>query len=256
MHCSSSDKSNKLKGVLLQSLLHSLLFALLVFTVVGLLLLSVGSAARRELIAAAARRRWLVRITAGLLGWLGITAALGLSGLLAAWTAIPPRVLMLPVTYLTVLVSLSFTRSFQQLLAALPLWPLVAVQSYRIAVEILLWLFHQDGRVPIQMTFEGRNLDLLVGVTAPLVAMGVYRQWIGPRGCIVWNLSGMGILLNTIATAATSVPGPLQLDWPGEPFVAIATWPLVWLPAFLAPTALYLHILSIRQALRLGSAGA
>ena len=46
-----------------------------------------------------------------------------------------------------------------------------------------------------------------------------------------------------------SAAGPLHLDWPGEPFTAIAAWPVVWIPALLAPAAISLHAASIRQSL-------
>ncbi|MHC5539854.1 hypothetical protein ACYOEI_16670, partial [Singulisphaera rosea] len=42
---------------------------------------------------------------------------------------------------------------------------------------------------------------------------------------------------------------PLHLDWPGDPFTAIATWPVVWIPALLAPIGIALHVVSILQAL-------
>jgi|GEM_PF-6363278 len=41
--------------------------------------------------------------------------------------------------------------------------------------------------------------------------------------------------------------GPLHLSWPGTPFTAIATWPMVWLPAFLAPLAVFLHGVSLQR---------
>ncbi|RKI05803.1 hypothetical protein D7Y13_21655 [Corallococcus praedator] len=58
---------------------------------------------------------------------------------------------------------------------------------------------------------------------------------------------GLAVLANTIFTVATSAPGPLHLDWPGVPFTAIATWPVIWLPALLAPLAVFLHVMSLCQ---------
>jgi hypothetical protein len=36
--------------------------------------------------------------------------------------------------------------------------------------------------------------------------------------------------------------------WLDEPFTAIATWPVIWIPALLAPVGIFLHIVSIRQS--------
>jgi hypothetical protein len=40
----------------------------------------------------------------------------------------------------------------------------------------------------------------------------------------------------------TSAPGSLHVDGPGESFTVITGWPAVWIPAFLAPVALSLHV--------------
>jgi hypothetical protein len=56
------------------------------------------------------------------------------------------------------------------------------------------------------------------------------------------------MLINAIGTVATSTPGPFHLDWPGEPLTAIATWPVIWVPALLAPIGIFLHVVSICQA--------
>jgi len=37
---------------------------------------------------------------------------------------------------------------------------------------------------------------------------------------------------------------------PGAPLTAITSWPIVWLPAFLMPVAVFLHVVSLRQNLR------
>jgi hypothetical protein len=125
----------------------------------------------------------------------------------------------------------------------------VALQTFRIAVELAFWRLHTEGLAPVQVTFEGRNFDALVGLTAPIVAAGIAFGWLGPRFTIVWNLFGLAMLFNAIGTVATSTPGPLHLNWPGQPFTAIAAWPVIWIPALLAPIGILLHVVSIRQAL-------
>jgi hypothetical protein len=187
-------------------------------------------------------------VAAGLSVWLGATAALALSGVLGDWTARPPRWQFLPLTALGTFVLLTQTRTFRRLMAELPPWQPVALQAFRVGVELAFWRLYIDGVVPVQMTFEGRNLDALVGLTAPVVAAGMAAGWVGPRAAIAWNLFGLAMLINAIGTAATSAPGPLHLGWPGEPFTAIAAWPVIWIPALLAPTGLFLHVVSIRQA--------
>ncbi len=215
--------------------------------VVALVALELAGAARR---AGLAHPRTLAAcVAAGLCVWLCATAALAQSGVLGDWTARPPRWQFLPLTALGTFVLLSRTRTFRRLLAEVPPWRPVALQTFRVGVELAFWRLHMEGLAPVQITFEGRNLDGLVGLTAPVVAAGIAAGWVGPRGAIAWNLFGLAMLVNAIGTAATSAPGPLHLDWPGEPFTAIATWPVIWIPALLAPAGIFLHVVSIRQSI-------
>jgi hypothetical protein len=56
------------------------------------------------------------------------------------------------------------------------------------------------------------------------VTAGIALGWPGSWVTIVWNLFGLAMLVNAIGTVATSTPGPIHLDWPGEPFTMITGW--------------------------------
>jgi hypothetical protein len=210
------------------ALLTGTAVAFVVFVSLGL-----GRAARRA--GLAHPQTLAVSVAAVLVVWLGATAALAQSGLLADWSAFPPRWPLLAITALVTLALLSLTQTFRRLLIEVPPWQLVAIQTFRVGVELAFWRLYVAGFAPVQVTFEGRNFDALVGLTAPVV--------------VAWNLCGLAMLLNAIGTVATSTPGPLHLDWPGAPFTAVAAWPVVWIPALLAPAAIFLHAVSILQSL-------
>jgi hypothetical protein len=213
--------------------------------VVALVTLGITDAARR----AGLPKTHAASVAAGSCLWLGAAAALAQSGVLADWTALPPRWPLLPLTALGMSVLFGLTKTYRRLLAELPAWQPVALQTFRLAVEFAFWRLHMEGVAPLQVTFEGRNFDALVGLTAPVVAAGIAFGWLGPRITIAWNLFGLAMLVNAIGTVATSTPGPLHLNWPGEPFTAIAAWPVIWIPALLAPIGISLHVASIGQAL-------
>jgi hypothetical protein len=185
----------------------------------------------------------------GMIAWLAATAELAQSGFLSAWTSLPPRWPLLPLAALVTFVLIGQTRAFRRLLAEVPSCQPVILQTFRAGVELAFWRLSMEGIAPVQVTFEGRNFDGLVGLTAPVVAAGIAFDWIGPRMTIAWNLFGLAMLANAIGTVATSTPGPLHLNWPGEPFTAIANWPVIWIPALLAPAGIFLHVVSIRQSL-------
>jgi len=213
--------------------------------VVALVTLGLARAGRK----AGQPRALAASVAAGMIVWLTATATLAQSGVLSDWTARPPRWPLLPLSALVTSILLGRTRTFRRMLAEIPPWQTVALQTFRVGVELAFWRLHLQGVAPVQVTFEGRNFDALVGLTAPVVAAGIASGWFGPRMTIVWNLFGLAMLFNAIGTVATSTPGPFHLDWPGEPFTAIATWPVIWIPALLAPIGILLHVVSICQAL-------
>ena len=179
--------------------------------------------------------------------WLLLSKTLADSNFFFDWTATPPRILFLPLTCLLTLIILNRFSKFKELILSIPLWLPILIQSFRILVEASLWQLHRDGLIPIQMTFDGRNFDIFIGVTAPVLAFLVFRKMISSSVILVWNFVGLGLLINVMGTAATSIPGRLHLDWPGEPLTLIGGFPYVWIPGFLAPFAVALHVISIRQ---------
>jgi hypothetical protein len=100
------------------------------------------------------------------------------------------------------------------------------------------------------MTFEGRNFDIISGISAPLiyyfgfVKKAIKRQWI-----IGWNFLCLALLANIVTTAILSAPFPFQQLAFNQPNIAIFYFPFVWLPAFVVPVVLLAHLVSIRQLL-------
>ena len=124
---------------------------------------------------------------------------------------------------------------------------LVGLQSFRIVVEIVLWALAIQHRLSPLLTFEGRNVDILVGLTALPVAWLCFIRRAWPRWiALVWNVAGIAILANIVAHALLSAPTPFQALRTEPPTTIIATQPYIWLPGFLVPLALWLHVASLR----------
>ena len=97
------------------------------------------------------------------------------------------------------------------------------------------------------MTFEGRNFDILSGLSAIVVAVLITKNKISPPLVIAWNFAGLALLVNIVTIAILSMPTPLRV-FMNEPANTIVTkFPVVWLPALLVPLAYGLHFLSLRQ---------
>lgn len=187
----------------------------------------------------------------GLVGWLALTAVLADRGLFDDFRALPPPMLIAIGLPLVTLLALAFSRRLEPFLAALPpTWP-VGAQSFRIAVELVLWQLAVAGVIPDLLSFHGRNWDILVGLSAPVVAYAclVRRAW-PVRVAVWWNWAGIVILLNVVVHAQLSAPTPWQMLETDPPTTFIADWPYIWLPAFLVPLAWLLHAISLRQLRR------
>jgi hypothetical protein len=223
----------------------SLLF---VAIVVGMLVLVLWGAARVASRVSPGAVRGVRVAGVALVGWLALTAVLAERGFFDDFQSMPPRFLPLLGLPLLTLLALTFSRRVAPLLAALPpAWP-VAAQAFRILVEIVLWRLAVAGIVPALLSFHGRNVDILVGLTAPVVAYACFvrRAW-PARVAVWWNWAGIVILLNVVVHAQLSAPTPWRIFETDPPTTFIGDWPYVWLPGFLVPLAWLLHAVSLRQ---------
>jgi hypothetical protein len=222
---------------------------LAVLTILVTVVVSIGAGKIAGRVGQRSAGVFAMAVALAIFAWLAVMAALARSGFLSVWDSRPPHFPLVPLIALSAVVLIHRSKLFGRLMAATPLhWP-VAMQTFRIGVELAFWGLFLAGGAPAQVTFEGRNFDVLVGLTAPLVALAIARFNLGPRAVIVWNVLGLAILSNTIFTTLSSLPGPAHLNWPGAPFTAFGDWPFVWIPGLLAPLAIFLHFFSIRQQL-------
>ncbi|WP_162053051.1 hypothetical protein [Pontibacter pamirensis] len=202
-----------------------------------------------------ATRRTML-IAAVLFAWLVYSSALALQGILSDFSVTPPRLLLIIIPPLISIVWLTFSSSFRQFLAHVPAYWLIMLQVFRVPVEIFLWLQFIAGLTPVQMTFEGRNWDVLTGLTAPVVAWLCYGRGRNLKGlAFAWNIFGLALLLNIVATAILSTPSPFRVFMNEPANTLVAQFPIVFLPAVLVPMAYTLHLFSLRKIL-LGSGSA
>jgi hypothetical protein len=143
----------------------------------------------------------------------------------------------------------TFSKSVKEILPHIPQENIIKLQVFRFYVEVLLWALFASALLPVQMTFEGRNFDVITGVTAMGVAWLITKNKFPKIAVILWNIMGLGLLVNIVAIALLSMPTPFRY-FMNEPANTIVTeFPISFLPAFLVPLAYMLHILSLRKAL-------
>lgn len=187
-------------------------------------------------------------VTLGVVTWLTLLTVLAQAGFFAHFEALPPRFAFAVLPPVLFILLLAGSGRVSRLLAALPASWLVGPQVFRVAVEVVLWLLFLEQRVPVQMTFEGLNYDMLTGLTAPLVALYMARNP-GRKKVVgvAWNILGLALLINIVTIAILSTPTPFRF-FMNEPANAIvADWPFIWLPGFVVPMAFLLHVFSLKQ---------
>ena len=194
--------------------------------------------------AAQSRRTALLAVAAAAL-WMALTWTLANRGVLLAQGPPPPFGIMVAgVLVLAPIVALG--RIGTRIARFVPLWALVAVQSFRLPLEIAMHRLAERGIMPPQMSYSGRNWDILTGASALLVALLLWAGLGGRKLVWVWNVAGLALLLNIVAIAVMSVPtfqyfGPLRVN------VFVMLTPFVWLPAVMVLTALAGHLVILRS---------
>ena len=188
-----------------------------------------------------------LRVAAGLAIWLAYVGALGYAGVLSDASLRPPGIayVLIPV-FLFVGFALVRSAAGLKTALALPLPLLLGAQSFRIGVELLLHQLWIDGVVPRMLTFEGANVDLFIGVSAPLIAWISTRGKTGMRLAFGWNVLGLLALANVAIRSAMTAPGPFNMLHAEVPNMAISTFPFFYIPALFAPLAVALHVLAMR----------
>ena len=121
-------------------------------------------------------------------------------------------------------------------MAGLRLDGLTLLHVVRIPVELVLFGLFVQGAVPQLMTFEGRNWDILVGLTTPVVYYLAFRKNVlGTKSLLLRNIVGLASLLNIVTTALLAVPMSFQRFAFDQPNVAVFHFPfcgcpLAWCP--------------------------
>lgn len=199
----------------------------------------------------AARRMGHGAVTAAALGlWLAATFVLARAGFFQHFESLPPRVMVAATVAIATGMVVTRSAARRGFVDDRTLAVIAALQVFRVPVEVALHGLQVRGAIPVQMTWSGRNVDVFVGLSAPLVAYAFHRARIGRRAFALWHVASFVALVNIVATAALSFPGPMRHFHVGVSAALVATAPFVWLPTLLVPFAAVSHLASLRALMR------
>lgn len=176
--------------------------------------------------------------------WLVVQGLISLSGFYNITQTIPPRFLLAVFPPFLLIVILFISKSGKMFLNSLDIKTIIYLQTMRVPVEIVLYLLSIYKLVPELMTFEGRNLDIIAGFTAPFVAyFGFTKKLLSRNVILIWNIICFGLLLNILVNAVLSAPFSFQKFAFDQPNRAVFYFPYIWLPCFIVPAAFLSHLL-------------
>jgi len=159
-----------------------------------------------------------------------------------------PSAIFLPVIIGAPLLQMS--KRVGQVLDAVPTTWLVALQFYRVLGSqwLVYWLL---GVQPGVWALPAGTGDVLTGLFAVPSAIALATGTAeGRKAAIIWNFFGLADFAVAITIGLITSPGPFQLIVPNPPSIGTGTYPNVLTPAFVVPSSILLHALSLRQLRR------
>lgn len=176
--------------------------------------------------------------------WGLLVSAASLSGFASRFDLFPINAAPLLFLPLLSILWITFSKHSRPVIEALSTTNLLYLQSFRVVVEILLWWLFVQNLLPVQMTFEGRNFDVLSGLLGPLTAF-FFRT--NRTVQIAYHVIGLALLVNIVGTALLSMPTPFRVFMEEPANTIVVQFPFIFLPTFLVPLAYGLHFLALRQ---------
>jgi hypothetical protein len=185
-----------------------------------------------------------------LLGWLVLQAFVTLSGFYTFTKSFPPRFILLTLPALITIILFFIMPKGRQYIDSLNPATLTLLHTVRVAVELVLFWLYINKTIPKLMTFEGRNFDIISGLTAPLVFyFGFVKKRLSATVILIWNVICIGLLINIVLNAILSAPFTFQQFGFEQPNIAVLYFPFTWLPCCVVPLVLFAHLATIRQLL-------
>jgi len=117
-------------------------------------------------------------------------------------------------------------------------------------MEIVLLQLFIHKMIPELMTFEGRNFDIIMGITAPIIGFLYLKKWLRKKGLLVWNIIGLCLILFILLNGLLSAELPFQQFGFEQPNRALAYFPFVLLPATVVPIVIWTHLTDIIKLIR------
>lgn len=177
--------------------------------------------------------------------WCVFQSILAYSGFYQDTKAIPPRfiLVLLPSTLLLIWGLLPKQRTW--MLENRNIRISTFLHTIRIPMEFVLLFLFIHKMIPQLMTFEGRNFDIVAGITALIIGYLYAKGKVNQKQMIIWNVFGLCLILFILVNGLLSAELPFQQFGFEQPNLALNYFPFVLLAAIVVPIVIYTHITDI-----------
>jgi hypothetical protein len=202
-----------------------------------------GSAACGDPPAVAAKRSQTFLVLSAL--WVIAVLADAGSGHLRQWSRTPPPFFILFVFVVVFGIVIARSGIGDRLARGIPLAYLVGFQAFRLPLELVMHRAYTEGVMPLQMSYSGRNFDIVTGITALVLAAVMTRKRVSKGIVLAWNWMGLALLANIVGVAIASTP---RFHYFGADHLNtfVANPPYVLLPAVMVLAAWAGHLVIFR----------
>lgn len=140
-------------------------------------------------------------------------------------------------------VTLLFTKRGKEFIRTINMKTLMTLHFVRVLVESGLFWLSTYKVVPKTLTFEGRNFDILIGLTAPVIYyFGFVKLKLSKSVILAWHVIGLAFLFNVIINTVLTIPD-------SDSNFALGYFPFFLLPSLIVPLVMFSHLASIKQIL-------
>ena len=177
-----------------------------------------------------------------ILGWSCLQSVLAFSGFYLMTDTMPPRFGLVLIPGILIIIYGVQPRPMNEVRVNRNTTISTCLHAVRLPIEIVLFGLFTNKMIPQLMTFEGRNFDILIGITAPIMGWLFWQNKMSKQVLLVWNVIGLGFVLFILVNAILSAELPFQQFAFDQPNRAVNYFPFVLLPGVIVPMVIYTHL--------------
>ncbi len=186
-----------------------------------------------------------IKLTITILLWSAVQSLLAYLGFYQDMSLMPPRfvLVLFPATLAIVYGLMPAQRNWLSVKRN----SLLSTFSHvvRLPVEIVLYALFMHEMIPELMTFEGRNFDIIMGLSAPVIGLLLLKNSAPKKLLLTWNVIGLVLVLFILTNGILSTELPFQQFAFHQPNKAVSFFPFILLPATIVPIVVWTHLSDI-----------